>query len=86
MPSDPAVLPDGTYDAFIIDATEDAGTDADDRDALRVDLTIIAGAHKGEVVTVTATYLASAADPMDLLGMPATLTVAGGEPTVSVDR
>jgi hypothetical protein len=67
-------LPDGTYDALVVDTTthEDG--------SVAVDLTIIAGAAKGEVVTLRTTDLAG--DPLDLLGVPATLTVAGGRPSV----
>jgi hypothetical protein len=70
------VLEDGTYDAFVVDATT-AG------DGLILDLTILAGPSKGEVVSVRATGLPG--DEIELLGMPATLTVANGEPTVTID-
>jgi hypothetical protein len=67
-------LPDGTYDAMVVDTlTHEDGSVA-------VDLTIIAGAAKGEVVTLRTTDLAG--DPLDLLGVPATLTVADGRPSV----
>ncbi|HEX6418780.1 MAG TPA: hypothetical protein VFZ77_09790 [Acidimicrobiales bacterium] len=67
-------LPDGDYDALVVDATEhDNGTVA-------VDLTIVAGPAKGQVVAVRARGLTG--DPLDLLGVPVTLTVAGGEPSV----
>ncbi|MFS8585127.1 MAG: hypothetical protein FWJ72_08570 [Acidimicrobiia bacterium] len=67
-------LPDGTYDAFVVDtATRDDGSVA-------VDLTIVAGEAKGRVVTVRTSSLAG--DPLDLLGVPATITVEGGRPSV----
>jgi hypothetical protein len=69
------VLDDGTYDAVVVDAEEDG-------DAVRVELTIVAGAHKGEVVAVRATGLRR--DPLDLLALPATVTVAGGRPHVRI--
>jgi hypothetical protein len=71
-------LPDGTYDALVVDTTthEDG--------SVAVDLTIIAGAAKGEVVTLRTTDLAG--DPLDLLGVPATLTVAGGSPSVRFEH
>jgi hypothetical protein len=69
-----SALPDGTYDALVVDTAEgDDGTVA-------VDLTIVAGPAKGEVVTLRATGLPG--DPLDLLGVPATITVAGGAPSV----
>lgn len=67
-------LPDGTYDALVVDAaTRDDGSVA-------VDLTIVVGEAKGEVVTLRASHLTG--DPLDLLGVPATITVAGGTPSV----
>lgn len=68
------VLEDGTYDALVVDATP-----ADDG-SCRVELTILAGPHKGEVVTVRRAGLADRA--LDLLGIPATLTVSDGAPAV----
>jgi hypothetical protein len=69
-----AALPDGAYDALVVDAVEH------DDGSVSVDLTIIAGAVKGEVVTLRTTGLTG--DPLDLLGVPATITVAGGTPSV----
>lgn len=68
-----SALPDGTYDALVIDATDADGTVA-------VELTIVAGPVKGEVVTLRATGIEG--DPLDLLGVPATITVAEGRPSV----
>jgi hypothetical protein len=70
-------LTDGTYDALVVDAT------ATDDGACRVELTILAGTHKGEVVVVRATDLAQ--QPLDLLGIPATLTVESGIPSVTFE-
>lgn len=72
------MLDDGTYDVFVVDAAPLDGTDG-----FRLDLTIVAGDAKGEVVTIDAVGLAG--DELDLLGMPGTLTVAGGAPTFRVD-
>ncbi len=69
-----AALPDGTYDALVVDAAEH------DDGSVSVDLTIVAGAVKGEVVTLRATGLTG--DALDLLGVPATITVTGGTPSV----
>jgi len=70
------VLADGIYDAFVIDATV---TD----DVTTLELTILAGAQKGDVVAVQATSLGRA--EVDLIGLPATLTVANGVPAVAID-
>ncbi len=71
------MLSDGRYDALIVDA--DRGDDG----IVLLELTIIAGEHKGDVVAVHARGVA--ADPLDLLGLPATLVVADGEPAVTID-
>lgn len=70
-------LVDGTYDAFVVDAT----VHGDGRTTL--ELTIIAGEHKGALVDITATGLRG--DELSLLGMPATVTVDGGRPSVRID-
>jgi hypothetical protein len=72
------VIADGTYDAFVVDV-ESTG---DDRTHI-LELTILNGEHKGELVSVTAEGLGRS--EIDLLGMPATLTVTGGEPSVRID-
>ena len=67
-------LADGVYDALVVDAEErDPGTVA-------VELTIVAGPAKGEVVALVSSGWSG--DPLDLLGVPATLTVSDGEPSV----
>jgi hypothetical protein len=68
---------DGSYDAVVVDATP-----ADDGSCL-VELTIVAGPHKGEVVTLRARGYAAQA--LDLLGVPATLTVSDGTPSVTFE-
>lgn len=75
----PTMLEDGTYDVMVVDA-EPTGDD----DGLRLDITVLAGAHKGEVVTITATGLG--VWDVDALGMPGTLTVSAGEPSFVIDR
>ena len=72
------LLDDGSYDAFVVDAetTDDGGT--------RLDLTITTGEHKGEVLSLASST--PMGDPIDLMGMPATITVAFGTPSVSIDR
>jgi hypothetical protein len=73
--ADPA-LADGRYDAFVIDATADG-------DVVRLELTILAGDHKGDVVTVSAAGLGR--DEIDLVGLPATLAVINGRPVVTIE-
>jgi hypothetical protein len=72
-----AVIADGTYDVFIVDATElDSG-------GWQLELTILAGDHKGELVTINAQGLEGS--EFDLLGMPGTLVVTDGVPGFRVD-
>jgi hypothetical protein len=72
-----AVLEDGEYDGIVVDADADG-------DAVRLEVTILAGPHKGEVVSMLAAGLAI--DPLDALGSPVTLVVTGGEPRVTFDQ
>ena len=69
-------IQDGEYDAFVVWA------DALDDERVALDLTITAGAHKGEVVTVHASNLHTRA-VLDLVGLPCTLRVSAGQPHVS---
>ena len=71
------MLPDGTYDVFIVDATALAD------DVVALSLTVLSGPSKGEVVDVRAAGLGR--DELDLLGLPATLVVENGAPRVVVD-
>lgn len=74
------VLADGTYDAFVIDAEE---IGPGDQGAVRVELTITSGEHKGDVVAVRGHFGRGSA--IDLLGMPAILVVAEGVPRLELD-
>jgi hypothetical protein len=69
------VMHDGEYDAFVVwaDALDDA--------RVALELTITAGAHKGDVVTVNASKV-PARDALDLVGLPCTLRVSAGQPHV----
>lgn len=72
-------LGDGTHDVFVIDVTEVI----DRPGAQQLELTVVSGPHKGMVLSlVSATPLG---DEVDLIGMPATLTVTEGVPTVVID-
>jgi hypothetical protein len=67
-------LADGAYDALVVDAEDRGGG------TVAVELTIVAGPAKGELVTLVTTGWTG--DPLDLLGVPATLTVSDGTPSV----
>ena len=76
------LLPDGAYDAFVVDVINE--TDGAGRLHTHVELTVIAGEHKGLVLQVATD--ASIGSFEELLGLPATLTIADGSPTVTIDR
>jgi Mrp family chromosome partitioning ATPase len=79
------VIADGIYDVFIVDATPLTG-DPDPTSAAtgwRLELTILAGDLKGEVVTLNAAGLERS--EFDLIGMPGTLVVEQGKPAFQVD-
>jgi hypothetical protein len=71
------VLEDGLYDALVVDATADGET-------MSLDLTILGGTHKGEVVSVRATGWD--VDDVEVLGLPGTLIVEKGVPAFTVER
>ncbi len=77
-PTVAGMLPDGTYDVFVVDAAADG-----EGGALRLDLTILAGEHKGELVSTRAEGLG--VGEVDALGMPGTLTVRGGDPSLRLE-
>ena len=70
------MLPDGSYDAIVVDAEAVDG-------GVGLDLAILGGEHKGEVVSLRSPDLAT--DPAMLLGIPATLTVTDGVPKVGLE-
>ena len=70
-------LGDGVYDVLVVDASADG-------DAFVIELTIISGAHKGDVVGVRASGLD--VDELDLLGLPGTLHVDDGVPRFVIDE
>ncbi len=71
------MLPDGSYDIVVVDA-DDA-----DEGAVTLHLAVLAGPHKGEVLTLTGRGMGR--DPLDLLAVPGTLTVAEGAPSVRLE-
>jgi hypothetical protein len=76
------VIEDGTYDVFIVDAAPLEPAAA--APGWHLELTILAGSHKGDVITVKAERLEGS--EFDLIGMPGTLVVTDGEPAFSIDR
>lgn len=74
------MLADGSYDVIVVDAV----ATPDDAGALRLDLTILAGEHKGEMVPMRVSGLGI--DELDALGLPGTLTVRDGAPSITLDR
>lgn len=71
-------LPDGSYDAIVVDA------DNLDDGGVGLQLTVLAGPSKGEVVELRGPA-APGVDALDLLGVPATITVADGVPRVRLE-
>ncbi len=70
-------LPDGTYDAIVVDA-EDL-----DGDQVGLELTVLAGPEKGRVVELRGPR--GDHDAIDLLGVPATITVTAGTPRLRLE-
>lgn len=76
------LLPDGTYDAFVVDVIHE--TDGVGRLLTHVEITVVAGEHKGLVLQVATDESIGSFE--ELVGMPATLTVAEGAPSITIDR
>jgi hypothetical protein len=73
------ILPDdGTYDVMVLEALP--GPHNDD---VHLELAFASGPRKGDVVRLRARGLGR--DPLSLLGLPATLTVVDGVPTLTFD-
>jgi len=70
-------LPDDHYDVFVIEAIED-----DTGQVVTVEVTVVAGDHKGEVMTIASRFPGSF---VDLIGMPGVLTVTDGTPQLRLD-
>lgn len=73
------MIDDGTYDVLVVDAE---GLD-DPPGAIRLELTILAGPSKGDLVALTAVGIDR--DPLDLLAEPGTMTVTDGRPHFALD-
>ncbi len=74
------MLSDGTHDAFVFDAEEAADG------SLVLEVTIIDGEHKGDVVSLTASPGHDLGDPIDLMGLPGTIDVVDGRPEINILR
>jgi hypothetical protein len=75
-------LPDGRYEVIVLDV-EDDPTAVDPPDDRPVQVTILTGEHKGEVVDLVAHGLVG--DPLDLLAAPGVLHVEHGTPRLTLD-
>jgi hypothetical protein len=69
-------LPDGVYDAMILDV------EAAEGQPVRVDIVITAGSHRGEVVSLRTSPMQR--DPLGLMGLPASLRVSDGKPALEM--
>lgn len=72
------MLPDGTYDIFVVDAAAGPAPGA-----MHLEVTVLDGPHKGEVVSVQATGFEL--DELGALGTPGTLTVIDGAPSLMLE-
>ncbi|MFM7068123.1 MAG: hypothetical protein ACKOYM_01565 [Actinomycetes bacterium] len=75
---DASPLPDGTYDVIVFNVD-----DSFDPSVLVVDLTVTAGEHRGMTMTLTAP--STLGTMVELIGMPGTLDVVQGTPTLTID-
>ncbi|HEX4821338.1 MAG TPA: hypothetical protein VFV00_14135 [Acidimicrobiales bacterium] len=75
--TEPLQLANGRYDVLVVDASRDES-------GLVIELTILSGAHKGEVVAIRAAGLD--VDELDLLGLPGSLDVENGVPHFRVEK
>jgi hypothetical protein len=67
---------DGSYDVTVVGASP-AGPGL-----VSIEAVVTSGRHKGEVLALTAGGLD--VDPLDLLGLPATVSVTAGEPRLTL--
>lgn len=75
-------LTDGAHPAIVIDCEPGVGDDG--TRLTHLELALLTGERKGDVVAVTARE--DLGDFIELLGMPATVTVTDGQPSVTIDR
>jgi hypothetical protein len=84
-----AMLDDGSYDAFVVDAeaVDDDAHAPSGASRVALDMTITAGEHKGEHVRTIATRDAlrlGSRDTIELFGWPCTLHVENGVPRIEL--
>ena len=77
------MLDDGTYDVLVVDAEPADPSDPAGAAAIRVEVTVLSGPHKGELFAITATGLDR--DPLDLLAVPGTVGVVDGQPRLTLE-
>ena len=70
-------LPDGSYDAIVVDARDN------DDGSVTLELAISSGTQKGNTIDIRAVGLGR--DALEVLGLPVTLTVDAGNPTLKFD-
>ena len=70
-------LQDGVYDVMVVNV------DTDDEQTVHIDVVITAGSHRGEVVSLQASAMQR--DPLDLMGLPASLRVHEGVPDLEIE-
>ena len=73
------MLPDGDYDVLVVDVDPNE----DDTHSARLDLVIVSGVRKGEVVSLRASGLVR--DATGSLGLPATLRIIAGVPRLELE-
>ena len=73
------MLEDGTYEVIVVDATNSP----DDSDLIQIEIAILAGPHKGEIVGISAAGLGRC--DFEILGTPGTLTVADEVPSLMLE-
>ena len=71
-------LSDGVYDVLVVDAQRNQ-----EKNAVVLELVLVAGPHKGDVVHVRMSNADD--DALSLLGLPGVLTVADGVPSFQLE-
>ena len=77
----PAPLPDGDYPVLVIDVEE--GMTDDGTSVSHLEVTVLAGEHKGAVIPLSAVGLVGSF--IELIGLPGTVTVADALVSFALD-